>query len=86
MSCERHNRIVTVVERAIVMGDYAGMERVDNRSRWNMDDEPANTQISRITYFDSTDWQAGGKNPFRAKIEARLEQMRTEPPRLIDVV
>jgi hypothetical protein len=38
MGCERNDGIVTFVERAIVSGDYAGMERVVNRSRWSMDE------------------------------------------------
>lgn len=93
MSCERHNSIVVVVENAIARGDSAGMERVINRSRWGMDDEPVDTntahhtEVSRsnhhITYFEPTDWEAGGENPFRAAIEER-RRMITEHPTLFN--
>ncbi len=37
-----------------------------------------------VTYFDKTDWEVGGKNPFREAIKARVELLNSTM-RLIDI-
>ena len=52
MSHERNNGIVTTIEDAIVKGDYAAVERVVNRSRWDMEEtKPISPDPERIPSY-----------------------------------